>query len=470
MVLSDYIADIKPKFDEVLKYSQELNEVKTDEIFENWATNKIIQYKLLNNQLIYEWPEKITFHLDEAAKEKRFIDLLDDISDGDESLMPFYRFLSCQKESFFQNKVSNEWHYNDKKILVGDKLLKAFKYFIEDKKVLRYWQDRASHIIQEDKMTGTLCFSIHPLDYLSISENNSNWRSCHALDGDYRAGNLSYMMDPTTIVVYLRDDDTKSFLPRFPSSVPWNNKIWRVLWFINQYEIPKLGNYWYYSILSKQYPFATNDIFNYLKLYLNNNAIKNKINFYNYDDWSNTYIETLRLGKSENVSIGYRKYFLIDNIILNLNDIIYVPKYSAQYNDILASPTYERPYYLFPWGLNNNTKMQIGQDTYCIKCGKRHVYKDKGTMMCSQCFITYAPDEAFDDEDICYCECCGTRMWINDAGFVEDSEGVAHYYCDECLNKNTERCNGCGEPHYIKDMIYIQDKDYYLCEACYEGE
>ena len=28
-------------------------------------------------------------------------------------------------------------------------------------------------------------------DYLSLSENAFNWRSCHALDGEYRAGNLS---------------------------------------------------------------------------------------------------------------------------------------------------------------------------------------------------------------------------------------------------------------------------------------
>ena len=42
-------------------------------------------------------------------------------------------------------------------------------------------------------MEGYLYLSIHPLDYLSISETNHGWRSCHALDGEYRNGNLSYL-------------------------------------------------------------------------------------------------------------------------------------------------------------------------------------------------------------------------------------------------------------------------------------
>lgn len=83
-------------------------------------------------------------------------------------------------------------------------------------------------LIQEDKVTGILCLSIHPLDYLSLSENTYNWRSCHALDGEYRAGNLSYMMDNTTVVCYLKGED-EAELPHFPAEVKWNSKKWRML-------------------------------------------------------------------------------------------------------------------------------------------------------------------------------------------------------------------------------------------------
>ena len=83
------------------------------------------------------------------------------------------------------------------------KLVRAFKFFETDKELLNEIQSVASMIIQEDKIEGTLCLSVHPLDFISSSENTHNWRSCHALDGEYRAGNLSYMLDKTTVMCYL---------------------------------------------------------------------------------------------------------------------------------------------------------------------------------------------------------------------------------------------------------------------------
>ena len=47
-------------------------------------------------------------------------------------------------------------------------------------------------ILQDVKVSGDLVLSVHPLDYLSISDNNHNWYSCHSLDGEYGAGNLGY--------------------------------------------------------------------------------------------------------------------------------------------------------------------------------------------------------------------------------------------------------------------------------------
>ena len=69
---------------------------------------------------------------------------------------------------------------------------------------------------------------MHPLDYLSLSENTYNWRSCHSLDGEYRAGNLSYMMDKSTVICYLKSNDDV-ILSNFGPEVKWNSKKWRVL-------------------------------------------------------------------------------------------------------------------------------------------------------------------------------------------------------------------------------------------------
>jgi hypothetical protein len=63
--------------------------------------------------------------------------------------------------------------------------------------------------LQQNKITGRLCFSVHPLDFLSMSENNCGWRSCQALDGDFRAAALAYMIDSSTVVAYIEEEDTE---------------------------------------------------------------------------------------------------------------------------------------------------------------------------------------------------------------------------------------------------------------------
>ena len=66
--------------------------------------------------------------------------------------------------------------------------------------------------VAENKIEGYLYLSVDPRDFLTLSENDSNWYSCQSLDGDYRSGDLSYMVDGTTIVAYLANEveSTKS--------------------------------------------------------------------------------------------------------------------------------------------------------------------------------------------------------------------------------------------------------------------
>ena len=140
-------------------------------------------------------------------------------------------------QDFYSNRTSCEYHihnYDGEKILLpaNFKVVKAFKFFEPDAEKLKSLQSEASRIIQENIVSGYFCISVHPLDYLSLSENVHNWRSCHALDGEYRSGNLNYMVDPTTVVCYLRADK-QAILPHFPEDVLWNSKKWRVLLFFS---------------------------------------------------------------------------------------------------------------------------------------------------------------------------------------------------------------------------------------------
>lgn len=240
------IQQIKKQFDEVISWSQNISQPQTDELFRNWENAKASFIEAFGG-LIYEYPEKVKFHCDKAQKQTKIKDFVEEIS----CIYNNYElahFIEENNDTFFENRVSKPYFKNDIKIHAHSKLVKSFKFFEKDKKVLYTLQNKASQIIQEDCVEGTLCFSVHPLDYLSISENIYNWRSCHSLSGEYRAGNLSYMQDECTVICYLKGEDNVK-LPMFPDSVPWNSKKWRVLFYVhNSKELIFAG---------RQYPFES---------------------------------------------------------------------------------------------------------------------------------------------------------------------------------------------------------------------
>ena len=199
------LTKIKEDFDKVITYSQYIPDPKTDRLFDVWLECKRDFIELFGGKYIYEFPEKVSFDLGPKEKHDRVIRFAGQVASqwGYTNLADF---IEKQEDGFFQNLTVEDYTAWDGKIIrKGSKLVKSFRHFIKDNdRSLIDIQNEASRIIQEDKIEGTLCLSVHPLDFLSLSENTYNWRSCHSLDGEYRAGNLSYMMDKHTIICYLK--------------------------------------------------------------------------------------------------------------------------------------------------------------------------------------------------------------------------------------------------------------------------
>ena len=241
--------EIKQQFIEIIKYSQGIPEPKVGNLLTRWyeAKKNIINH-VLKGKLIYKTEEKVTFELDQREKSLRFKEFKDWIyyNLGNDALVDFLKF---SEDAFYNNMTPEDYICeNGVKIQKGTKIVKAFKFFEKNKDVLHDLQSKASRLIQEDKISGRLCFSVHPLDFLSTSENAHNWRSCHSLDGDYRAGNLSYMVDKSTFMCYLEaDSDTN--ISNFPDDIKWNSKKWRMLLF--------LSNDWNMIAAGRQYPFKS---------------------------------------------------------------------------------------------------------------------------------------------------------------------------------------------------------------------
>ena len=398
------IEEIKEKFDKVIVYSQSgIVEPQTDKLFDLWADAKRDIIEAFGGKYIYEFPEKVTFELTEDAKNDRiqnFINYLWDL--GYDELG---RFLDYQRDGFYKNGVVEEYKLSDAKgtiITKGTKLVKAFKYFIKNEAVLNELQSKASQIIQENKVEGTMCLSVHPLDYLSISENTYNWRSCHALDGEYRAGNLSYMMDSSTIVCYLKGDNEVK-LPHFPDDVLWNSKKWRVLLY--------LSNDWKMIFAGKQYPFTTESGMQILLDKFNSN-IKSKPSLDKWQrpgedsrwaKWSDYVISSVdRDDPDKNYKLHMDfifNYVPVNDALIQLNELVKDKKGSKHFNDVLKSSCY-KPIYTYlikkdSWThdyycrANQQTHFDIGGYTYCLRCGKEEIVDSCSTMMCYDCELAY---------------------------------------------------------------------------------
>lgn len=410
MVFSEKIRKIQEQFEFVIHYSQEIPKVpgqrfvNTDSLFEEWLEAKRDFIEAFGGKLVVELPGKVTFELSQEEKIKRVKDFLTAVDCNYEN-PDLARFIDIQKSGFYENKVVEDFEYNGEKIPKGMKVIKAFKFFEKNPKKLEDLQNAASMLIQEDKITGVLCLSVHPLDYISASENCHSWHSCHALDGDYRAGNLSYMVDKHTIMCYLRADNCDYILPDFPSEVPWNSKKWRV-WI-------HLSDSWDIMFAGRQYPFTSNVGLNLAKKEL----IEPTLNV-RFTDFTNQYLTggiKLKM-EGENFLPSFEedlfdKYMVINSRAVPLQDVIVDAPGSLDFNDLLRSSCYV-PQYAYRvkqvthwyWGdshyrtIVHSTydesdrimpKFRIGGRVSCVMCGNQLDYS--GSFVCEECSESFLP-------------------------------------------------------------------------------
>ena len=410
MVFSEKIRKIQEQFELVIHYSQEIPKVpgqrfvNTDSLFEEWLEAKRDFIEAFGGKLIIELPGKVTFELSQEEKIKRVKDFLTAV-DCNYANPDLARFIDIPKEGFYENKVIEDFEYCGEKIPKGMKVIKAFKFFEKNPKKLEDLQNAASMLIQEDKITGVLCLSVHPLDYISASENCHSWHSCHALDGDYRAGNLSYMVDKHTIMCYLRADNCDYILPDFPSEVPWNSKKWRV-WI-------HLSDSWDIIFAGRQYPFTSNVGLNLAKKEL----IEPTLNV-RFTDFTNQYLTggiKLKM-EGENFLPSFEedlfdKYMVINSRAVPLQDVIVDAPGSLDFNDLLRSSCYV-PQYAYRvkqvthwyWGdshyrtIVHSTydesdrimpKFRIGGRVSCVMCGNQLDYS--GSFVCEECSESFLP-------------------------------------------------------------------------------
>ena len=138
-------------------------------------------------------------------------------------------------------------------------VLKYFDCFAGDEELWEQFKDfetKYSMILNTSKIKCNVCFSIHPLDFMTSSDNANNWSSCmNWTDEDgggcYHVGTIEMMNSNNVICVYL--DSSTPFVFKTECSeedaenYTWNNKKWRQYFYCTKEIILSGKSYPYYS-------------------------------------------------------------------------------------------------------------------------------------------------------------------------------------------------------------------------------
>ena len=464
------INELKRQVSEVIQESQGLS-VSVDKIIDDWLEAKKKFIEKMNGNLIFQTQDLVTFNLDDSTRLSRLNQFADCVRFryGNIGLSDF--LYDIRTDDFYKNKTSTTYNCyisndNDEdkkewvKIEKNFKVIKSFKFFEQNKETLEKLQDEASQLIQENCVTGYLCFSVHPLDFLSASENTYRWRSCHALDGEYRCGNLSYLMDDCTAICYLKGED-EVILPLFPSSVPWNSKKWRTwIYFSNDESMLFFG---------RQYPFLSNTGITYI--------IQNILPQINMGVWQGPHNSriTSMTDQLSSYNFHFQPFIPVGRTLRPLEKLVVNGPDTHMYNDILRSS------YLTPYAYRINhfdsrkknalsqntsswtgitsedTQFLIGKPCLCPICEENYI-NFNNIMACLSCAEKY---DIGDSENYFICDICGISSHIDEMTTLDIS---GDQVCLYCLNHETVKCQICGAVDTVDYIKYY--KGQYLCKHC----
>lgn len=152
---------------------------------------------------------------------------------------------------------SSEYHFHLFKSTIkpGMKIFKTIQNVLKamnytDMTLFNNWRNKVNNLSMNQNLSANLVLSIHPLDFVTMSDNACNWHSCMGWisDGCYHAGTLEMMNSNMAVVAYLENENPFYFDEEKKYTAP--NKSWRALLFVHKNIM----------LVGKNYPFYNKDL------------------------------------------------------------------------------------------------------------------------------------------------------------------------------------------------------------------
>lgn len=272
---------------------------------------------------------------------------------------------------------------------------------------LKDWDDvlKAQAIALTSRKTkGTLCLSIHPLDYMTMSDNEENWDSCMNWkdQGGYRAGTVEMMNSSCVVVAYIKHHERQ--LDDF-----WNSKTWRELFIVTDQLITNI----------KPYPYVNEYLTKTVSAWLRDLAEQANVGRYHKDIMLYAKNETRDDEFIKKMEFSFRFYTDVMYNDCGRSDMwMYLSKFLAPKEYIAINYSGER---------------------ICMMCGERsYNYANESSLLCLDCSNEYIKhctdcDEGLTEGNIYYihddplCYDCYSECAVRPYDDQDDA-----YYHDEC--------------------------------------
>ena len=412
-----------------------------EEYLKYWANNNKKLFHLLGGKLIHKIPFKYEFSENELhsqlkrfADEDFFYELRDQIHglelarlltyEDANILMRFWSpnaFVEDAIDAGFKIKLPN--HNKTLQIQAGMKPMRAIQkiidYFFSENESLKaeYEKMRIKHslILNEKTIVGNLCLSIHPLDFLTMSDNASSWQSCMSwvYAGCYRIGTVEMMNSNNVICAYIESKAPFTY-GKDGHEDSWNNKKWRQLFYCTKEII----------VGGKAYPFSNYDITKTIITELRKLAEQNWHHTYEYG--IEEYLDMRHIGSANRMD--QNKMWIRQKRTIKHN-ILFDTK--GMYNDMF------------------NDHEPGGTRYYCVRNKVKH-----------NIVISYSGKAP--------CLCCGEQVPEYDCDYEDDYNdrycNAGQVLCEDC--QKDLACDRCHSSSYPKIVAHINGKN--VCANCFQ--
>jgi hypothetical protein len=288
-----------------------------------------------------------------------------------------------------------------------------------------------SMFINSLKASGTAVISVNPMDFLLVSHHNNNWRSCHnIINGEYKSGGVSYMLDKVSLVGFGYSREENLVYNSFKSTEKIPLKEWRAMVFINDTK----DN----AIISRQYP-GNKGIFQRAVENLAGNLMNTMRG--TTGGWSYSSAKSRR-GSNYNYVDFISSAITLDNypwrdIYIGAYQIPCLDCGKMRDDDYSSRLTCDRCY-------------DTGYTCYCCGDVCDDEYYFDGNYYCESCF----------DAEVYTCDCCGERCYSSEMEYIHEQ-----YYCPQCRDENFSYCSHCDDYVHNDDAIISSSGDPY-CQRC----